>query len=89
MGPCLAVGAVLLGWSLRIEPGSPWFYPAALLLAATWTVGGLLVARDQVLSGRRDVVPPLVVAALLAALFALGASVLARIAARRRSSFWP
>ena len=35
----LALGAVLLGLSLRIEPGSTWFYPATLGLAVLWTVG--------------------------------------------------
>ncbi|MCA1981290.1 CPBP family intramembrane glutamic endopeptidase [Nocardioides nematodiphilus] len=33
------LGAVVLGVTLRIEPGSPWFYPATLALAAVW-VGG-------------------------------------------------
>ncbi len=33
------VGAVVLGFSLRIEPGSAWFYPATLGLAAVWVVG--------------------------------------------------
>lgn len=35
------VGAVVLGVSLRVEPGSTWFYPATLGLAAVWTVGAL------------------------------------------------
>ena len=33
------VGAVVLGLSLRIDPGSPWFYPATLGLAGVWAVG--------------------------------------------------
>ena len=33
------VGAVVLGLTLRIEPGNPWFYPATLGLAAVWIVG--------------------------------------------------
>lgn len=38
----LALGGVVLGLSLRIPPGSPWFYPATLGLAAVWTVGALV-----------------------------------------------
>lgn len=33
------LGALALGVSLRIEPGSLWFYPATFALAAVWTVG--------------------------------------------------
>ena len=35
----LVLGTALLGLSFRIEPGSAWFYPSALALAATWAVG--------------------------------------------------
>lgn len=35
----LVLGAVVLGLSLRIEPGSDWFYVATCGLAAVWTVG--------------------------------------------------
>lgn len=35
----VVAGAALLGVSLRIEPGSPWFYPATLALAAVWFCG--------------------------------------------------
>ena len=35
----VVLGGTLLGLSLRIEPGSPWFYPATLGLAVVWTVG--------------------------------------------------
>ena len=38
----LVVGAVLLGISLAIEPGDPKFYLLTLLVAVTWTVGGLV-----------------------------------------------
>jgi membrane protease YdiL (CAAX protease family) len=34
-------GAVVLGVSLRIDPGSGWFYPATLGLAALWVTGSL------------------------------------------------
>src|SRR3954452_2643175 len=33
------VGGVVLGLSLRLEPGSAWFYPATIGLAAIWTIG--------------------------------------------------
>ena len=36
------VGAAVLGWSLNVEPGSGWFYAAALILAAVWTAGAFV-----------------------------------------------
>jgi membrane protease YdiL (CAAX protease family) len=39
------VGAALLGVSLRIEPGSVWFYPATFALAGVWLVGALASGR--------------------------------------------
>ncbi len=39
------VGAVVLGVSLRVEPGSDWFYPATLGLAAVWIAGALASGR--------------------------------------------
>ena len=38
-------GAVVLGVSLRVEPGSDWFYPATLGLAAVWVAGSLASGR--------------------------------------------
>ena len=35
----VVIGAVVLGWSLQIEAGSPTFYLATAILAAVWTVG--------------------------------------------------
>lgn len=35
----VVVGAGMLAVSLRIEAGSPWFYPATFAMAAVWTVG--------------------------------------------------
>lgn len=35
----LVVGAAVLGWSLTLEPGDVWFYPATLALALVWTCG--------------------------------------------------
>jgi hypothetical protein len=37
----LALGAVLLGFSLPVRPGSAAFYPLTLLLATVWAVGGV------------------------------------------------
>lgn len=36
-----ALGAVVLGVSLHLEPGSPLFYPATFALAAVWVVGAV------------------------------------------------
>ncbi len=33
----VVIGAVVLSFSLRIEPGNDWFYPATLGLAVVWT----------------------------------------------------
>jgi len=33
------IGAVVLAFSLNIEPGSALFYPATASLAAVWTIG--------------------------------------------------
>ncbi len=38
-------GAVVLGFSLRVEPGSDWFYPATLGLAVVWVAGALASGR--------------------------------------------
>ncbi|WP_243060549.1 type II CAAX prenyl endopeptidase Rce1 family protein [Nocardioides sp. SR21] len=70
----LLVGTALLGLSFGIEPGSAWFYPSALALAATWAAGAF--ASGPVPLGERTVVRPLLVGALLAGVFLLGALVL-------------
>jgi uncharacterized protein len=67
----LVLGTVLLGISFRIEPGSVWFYPSALALAAVWTVGAF--ASGPVPLGDRAVVRPALVGAVLAGVFVLGA----------------
>jgi membrane protease YdiL (CAAX protease family) len=85
-GVVVVIGAVLLAVSLRIEPGSDWFYPATFGLAALWTVGafssgplhlGRTPQGEQ--PGPRPVLVPLVYGALLAALFVLGALVVREI----------
>lgn len=65
-----AVGVVVLGVSLRIEPGSDWFYPATLVLAAVWAGGALLSGPLRV--GRPSWTPVLVGLGL-SGLFVVGA----------------
>ncbi|MFE6648054.1 CPBP family intramembrane glutamic endopeptidase [Nocardioides sp. NPDC057772] len=36
------LGAIVLGVSLRIEPGSVWFYPATFALAGVWALGAFV-----------------------------------------------
>jgi membrane protease YdiL (CAAX protease family) len=73
------VGAMVLGFSLRLEPGSSWFYPATLGLAAVWTVGafasGPLHLGRIAVRGRhiRPVLTPIALGLGLAAVFVVGA----------------
>lgn len=73
------LGAVVLGLSLRIEPGNRWFYASTLGLAAVWAVGALvsgplhlgrIAFRDR---HTRPVLTPIAIGALLAGVFVLGA----------------
>lgn len=81
----IVVGGVVLGLSLRIEPGSPLFYPATLGLAAVWTVGAFAsgplhlgrIATESEL--RRPVVAPIALGLALAAIFVVGALVVREI----------
>ena len=73
------LGAVVLGFSLRLDPGSQWFYPAGLLLAAVWAVGAF--ASGPLHLGRipfrerdsRPVFTPILLGLLLAGVFVAGA----------------
>lgn len=76
------VGAALLGVSLRIEPGSVWFYPATFALAGVWLIGALasgrlhlgrILVRDEL---RRPVLQPFLIGVGLAAGFLAAAVVL-------------
>lgn len=75
----VVIGAVVLGFSLRIEPGNAWFYPASLGLAAVWTVGAFVsgplhLGRIAHPAGpRRPVVAPVLLGLGLAAVFVAGA----------------
>lgn len=79
------LGAGVLGVSLRIEPGSVWFYPATLALASVWTLGAfasgpLHLGRIATTDGlRRPVVAPVLLGLALAAVFVLGGLVVREI----------
>jgi uncharacterized protein len=87
-GATVVVGAVVLGLSLRVEPGSDWFYVGTLGLAVVWTVGALAsgpLHLGRTLRGRhpgpRPLLAPLVYGALLAALFVVGGWVVHQVPA--------
>ena len=75
----VVLGAVVLGFSLRLDPGSRWFYAASLGLAGLWAVGAfasgpLHLGRIPARHGTsRPVVMPIVLGLLLAGLFVAGA----------------
>jgi hypothetical protein len=77
----LAVGAVLLGFSLATEPGDPAFYPLTLAVAAVWVIGGILsgplhLGRQEVRGRlRRPFITPIVVGLSSVAVFAAGAAI--------------
>ncbi len=77
---CVVVlGAVGLALSLRVDPGSRWFYAASLGVAGVWAVGAfasgpLHLGRIQVGQGTsRPVATPIVLGLLLAGIFVAGA----------------
>jgi membrane protease YdiL (CAAX protease family) len=85
-GVVVVIGAVVLGLSLRIEPGNDWFYPATFGLALVWTLGA--VASGPLHLGRtwrgeepgpRPVVIPLAYGALLSVVFVVGALVVRQV----------
>lgn len=67
------VGFVLLGLALTFEPGSGGFYAATIATAVSWVVGGLLSGPLHL--GRRRFLPPVVLAVVAFAGFAVGAYV--------------
>lgn len=82
----VVLGGTVLGLSLRIEPGSPWFYPATFGLALVWTAGALLSGplhlgriADPAGRHRRPVVVPVLVGLGLAGIFVLGGLVVREI----------
>jgi membrane protease YdiL (CAAX protease family) len=81
----VVVGAAVLAVSLRIEPGSAWFYPATLALAVVWLSGavlsgplhlGRIAVRDQL---RRPILAPLLLGLALAAAFLAAGAVLRQV----------
>ncbi|MFP5253710.1 MAG: type II CAAX prenyl endopeptidase Rce1 family protein [Actinomycetes bacterium] len=81
----LVAGAALLWFSLSVEPGSRLFYPASLVLAATWTAGAFLSGPlhggwMQVGSElRRPVLQPIGVGLVAVGVFAAGALVVGQV----------
>ncbi len=83
----LLVGAAVLAWALRIEPGNPLFYVATLTLAAVWAVGALVsgplhLGRAHTRHGdgqSRAVVQSLALGGMLLVLFLLGAVLVAQV----------
>ena len=85
----VVIGAIALGTSLRIEPGSNWFYVATLALAAIWAVGAFASGplylgrigrpKSPDLTAPRPVLQPILVGAALAAVFIAGAFVVREI----------
>jgi membrane protease YdiL (CAAX protease family) len=75
----VVIGGVVLGISLRIEPGSGWFYAGTLGLAAVWTLGAFLsgplhLGRIAHREGpRRPVLAPILLGLGLAGVFLVGA----------------
>ena len=84
-GVVVVIGGAVLGWSLRIDPGSPAFYAGTAALAAVWTVGA--VVSGPLHLGRisradyqaRPVAAPIMLGLLLAAVFVAGGLVVREI----------
>lgn len=81
----VVLGAIVLGVLLRLEQGSTAFVLVSLLLAGVWTVGAFASGRIHL--GRitvkdmqvRPIVQPLLIGAVLAGIFVLGALVVREI----------
>ncbi|PKH37977.1 hypothetical protein SAMN05192575_1011065 [Nocardioides alpinus] len=80
------IGAVVLGWSLRLEPGGNTFYVAAVVLAGVWAAGAFLSGRLHL--GRmaranevfvRPILAPILLGLLLVGVFVLGSLVVREI----------
>jgi membrane protease YdiL (CAAX protease family) len=84
----VVVGAVVLGFSLRIDPGNPAFYVATLVLAGVWTVGafasgplhlGRIARRSTDDELQRPVGSGILLGLVLAGVFVVGALVVRQI----------
>jgi CAAX protease family protein len=74
----VVLGGVVLGLSLRIPPGSAWFYLATLGIAVVWVVGAYVVG-PPLFGPMRPVLLPVVVGALLVGVFVAGSYVVHQI----------
>jgi membrane protease YdiL (CAAX protease family) len=81
----IVIGAVVLGLSLRIDPGDPAFYPATFGLAAVWVVGALVSGRlhlGRTVRREAEVRPwgmPIAIGLALALVFVVGGLVVREI----------
>jgi membrane protease YdiL (CAAX protease family) len=80
------VGAGVLGWSLRLEPGGNLFYVAAVVLAGVWAAGAFLSGRLHLgrIAGEgevfiRPILAPIMLGLLMVGVFVLGALVVREI----------
>ncbi|MDT0184671.1 CPBP family intramembrane metalloprotease [Microbacterium sp. ARD31] len=80
------VGAAVLGWSLRLEPGGSTFYVAAIVLAGVWAAGAFLSGRLHLgrIAGEgelfvRPILAPILLGLLMVGVFVLGALVVREI----------
>jgi membrane protease YdiL (CAAX protease family) len=79
------LGGIVLGLTLRIDPGSSWFYVATFGLAGVWAVGALTSGRLHL--GRityrdaqvRPWVSPIVIGVVLALVFVVGGLVVREV----------
>ncbi|QZY29039.1 CPBP family intramembrane glutamic endopeptidase [Nocardioides coralli] len=84
-GVVVVLGGVVLGLSLRLEPGSPWFYVASLGLSSIWALGAF--ASGPLHLGRimhseglgRPVAAPFILGLALAGVFVAGALVVRQV----------
>jgi membrane protease YdiL (CAAX protease family) len=80
------VGAIVLGWSLRLEPGGSTFYVAAIVLAGVWAAGAFFSGRlhlGRIAGGTeifvRPILAPILLGLLMVGVFVLGALVVREI----------
>ncbi len=80
------VGAGVLGWSLRLEPGRNLFYVAAVVLAGVWAAGAFLSGRlhlGRMARGNevfvRPILAPILLGLVLVGIFVLGSLVVREI----------
>ena len=92
VGVTLVIGAILLGFSLNVSPGSTAFYTLTIALAATWVIGGFVSGplhlgrinfRGEL---RRPIVLPILLGLATAAVFILGAVIVREIEPLRAST---